>query len=447
MARLLKATGKEEAALAAYHRAVDILNPIRYEYSVGYQGRHHSFRDSVAPLFMELEDLLLRRAAVADTPDQTQQLLVQVKNIVEAERVAELQDYLRDDCVATARAWRGASDPLPKDTAVLYPIILTDRLELLVETAGSLKRYGVPVTADKLTYDVRTFRERIERIQDRQSNTFLPTAQRLYQWLIAPLQQDLLASGVKTIVVIPDGPLRTIPMAALHDGQQFLVKRFAIAVTPSMDLTDTRALNRSGINLLTVGLTEAVPKFPEFAALPNVASEVEALQKLHGGDTLLNKLFVGSSVAREVKEKDVNVVHFATHGQVERDVSDSFLLAYNEKISMDDLAHLVGLRQYRDTPLELLTLSACQTAVGDDRAALGLARVAIKAGARSALASLWFIDDKATSSLIAEFYRQLQDATVSKAVSLQRAQLKLMSEPGHDHPSFWAPFLLISNWM
>ena len=440
-ARLLKASGKEDDALAAYHRAVAILKPIRYEYSVGYQGRHHSFRDSVAPLFMELEDTLLRRAAVAQTADQTQQLLVQVRDTVETSRAAELQDYFRDDCVAAARGRRGASDSLPHNTAVLYPIILPDRLELLVNLAGSLTRYGVPVTAEKLTQEVRTFRR---TIQDRRSRNYLPSAQLLYRWLIAPLQKDFLAAGVTTVVVVPDGPLRTIPMAALHDGRQFLVNQYAIAVTPSMDLTDLRPVDRSKINLLTMGLTESVQGFP---ALPNVASEVSTISTLYGGHLLMDNQFILPSMEREMREEGVGIVHIASHGVVEHDVSNSFLLAYDDKVTMDRLSQLVGLLQYRETPLELLTLSACETAVGDDRAALGLAGVAIKAGARSAMASLWFIDDKATSDLVAEFYRQLQNPNVTKAVSLQRAQQKIMSEPGHEHPSYWAPFLLINNWL
>jgi len=132
---------------------------------------------------------------------------------------------------------------------------------------------------------------------------------------------------------------------------------------------------------------------------------------------------------------------------VGNEAKDSFLLAYDDKITMDRLSQLIGMFQFRKTSLDLLTLSACETAVGDDRAALGLAGMAVKAGARSALASLWFIDDEATSELVTEFYKQLQDPSISKAVALQRAQLKISSEPIHDHPSYWAPFLLINNWL
>lgn len=114
---------------------------------------------------------------------------------------------------------------------------------------------------------------------------------------------------------------------------------------------------------------------------------------------------------------------------------------------MTQLERLVGLFRFRREPLELLTLSACQTGSGDDRAALGLAGIAVKAGARSALATLWSINDDASSELVSEFYRQLHDASVSKARALQHAQLKLLSDRVYEHPAYWAAFLLLNNWL
>jgi CHAT domain-containing protein len=163
--------------------------------------------------------------------------------------------------------------------------------------------------------------------------------------------------------------------------------------------------------------------------------------------SLLNTQFKVLNVQSRLKEQPFTILHIASHGTVGKDVEQSFILAYDDKITMDRLADLVGLLQFRESPLELLTLSACETAAGDDRAALGLAGVAIKAGARSALATLWQVDDAATSELVEEFYQQLQDPSVSKAIALQRAQMKILKEPERAHPSYWAPFLLINNWL
>ena len=439
-ARLLRAEGKEEEALTAYQRAVTLLKPIHYEYSVGNQGRYHSYYESVAPLFAEYEDVLLRRAAAAKTPDQNEQLLVKVKETIEVSRAAELQDYFQDDCVATVATHRGAGSLAP-DTAVIYPIAFPDRLELLLETANGLKQVRVPVTGDKLTNEIRSFRR---LIQDSQSQNYLASAQTLHGWLIAPIQQDLQGAGVHTLVMVAEGSLRTIPMGALHDGRHFLVDSLAVAVTPSLALTDMSPTQRRKGGLLSVGLTESV----EGQSAPRYAeSEVQAIRTMYGGKLLMNKQFSSPALEEEIKDQGLGIVHVASHTVVGAEARESFVLAHDGKITMDRLSQLVGLQQYREQPLDLLTLSSCEIAAEDDRAALGLTGVAVKTGARTALASLWTSDDETTTELVSEFYRQLQDPAVSKAVALQRAQQKILAQRGHNHPSFWSAFLLINNWM
>jgi CHAT domain-containing protein len=156
---------------------------------------------------------------------------------------------------------------------------------------------------------------------------------------------------------------------------------------------------------------------------------------------------VVSEFAKDLKEEPYTILHVASHGVFEGDPSKTFLLAFDQKLTMDRLDQLIGLFKYREEPLELLTLSACETAAGDDRAALGLAGIAIKAGARSAVATFWQVHDQVAAELITEFYRQLQDPAVSRAVALQRAQLKVLADPRYDHPGFWAPFLMINSWL
>lgn len=439
-ARLLKTTGKEDEALAAYQRAVTLLKPIRYEYSVGYQNRHHSFYDSVAPLFSEYENVLLRRASAAKTPEQSEQWLVQVKDTVETSHAAELQDYFQEDCVGSIRT-QDRKTMIPHGTAVLYPISFPDRLELMMETADGLKQVTVPVSGDKLTKEIRTFRR---QIQDHRSQNYLPAAQALHGWLMAPLERNLEAAGITTLVMVAQGPLRTIPVGALHDGRQFVVDKLAVAVTPSLELTDLASAPRRKGTLLSVGLTESV----EGMSAPRFAdAEVQAIRTLYGGKLLMNKQFSTPSLEEEIKDQGVGIVHVASHTVVASDPRNSFVLAHDGRITMDRLSQLVGLQQYRQQPLDLLTLSACETSAEDDRAALGLNGVAVKTGARTALASLWIAEAETTSELISEFYRQLQDPALSKAVALQRAQQKILAQRGHSHPSFWAAFLLINNWM
>jgi CHAT domain-containing protein len=205
-----------------------------------------------------------------------------------------------------------------------------------------------------------------------------------------------------------------------------------------------RPIQRHQVRPLLNGLTQAVQGFP---ALEHVQEELAAIHAAYGGKVLEDQAFLVANVQQELKQTPYSIVHIASHGQFSSDVRNTFLLTFDDKLTLDRLERLMALSQYRDQPVELLTLSACQTAAGDDRAALGLAGIAVKAGARSALATLWFINDQASSLLVTEFYRQLQNPDLSKAKALQQAQLMLVSDRRYQHPGYWSPFLLIGNWL
>jgi CHAT domain-containing protein len=392
-------------------------------------------------VYFELADVLLQRAASYAEQAQSEPYLREARDVIELFKVGELRDYFRDDCVDAARAKATHLETVSENTAVIYPILLTDRIELLVSLSAGIQRVSISVNVDTLTEEIRQFRYYVEK---RSTREYLPHSQQLYHWLVRPLEPLLLGFAIETLVFVPDGPLRTIPMAALHDGKQFLIAKYAVATTPGLTLTDPRPLRREKILAFSAGLTEAVRGFPP---LPNVSDELETVKSLYSGTSLLDQNFVVSNVERALKDQSFSIVHIASHGQFESDVKNSFVLAFDDKLTMDRLDQFVGLFRFRDEPLALLTLSACETAAGDDRAALGLAGVAIKAGARSALATLWFINDEASSALVSEFYRQLHDTSVSKAVALQRAQLKLLEHPIYRHPAYWAAFLLLNNWL
>jgi CHAT domain-containing protein len=304
-----------------------------------------------------------------------------------------------------------------------------------------LKRYTVAVPAQRLERVVRSFRV---SLQGGKMQRYMRHAQRLYDWLVKPLEADLSRTESKTLVFVPDGVLRLIPLAALHDGEHFIIHRYALATTPALALTDPKPLQRRNLQVLTMGLTEAVQGF---ASLPHVSEEVATIQKLYDGTQLLNETFLVDRIEQTLQTGDFGIVHIASHSRFASDVAQSFVLTFDDKLTMDRLETLIGRLRYRETPLELLTLSACETALGDDQAALGLAGIAIKAGARSALATLWQVADEATSVLIQEFYRQLQQQSISRAQALQQAQLKLLADSRYQSPFFWAPFLLINNWL
>jgi CHAT domain-containing protein len=439
--RLRKALGALDAAIVSYRQAVDTLQSFRQEMVVGAGSSRTSFRQIVGPVYFGLVDLLLQRAAALPDRARSEPLLVEARDAVELFKAVELRDYFKDDCVDAARQRVVSLEGMAQSAITIYPILLPERTELLLNLPDGLQRVTVPVTAERLTQEVRELRRLLE---ERATRAYLPHAQQLYDWLIRPIETALASTGIDTLVFVPDGPLRTIPMAALHDGQQFLIRKYAIATTPGLQLTDPRPLPRGKTRMLALGLTEAVQGF---SALPYVATELDTLQRLYSAEVLLNQRFLLPNVDKEIQGEPFSIVHIASHGQFDSDVKKTFVLTFDDKLTMDRLEQMVGRLRFRKDALELLTLSACQTAAGDDRAALGLAGIAIKAGARSALATLWSINDEASAELVAEFYRQLQNPAVSRARALQQAQLKLLSNMRYEHPAYWAPFLLLNNWL
>ena len=441
LGRLLAATGKLDEAIASYGHATTTLRPIRMEVASAWGNDSLAGDDSVRSLFFELADLLLHRASLTGDSQGAEQYLRRARDAIEIYKAAELRDYFRDDCVDTLQARITKLDKLAAGTAVVYPIVFTDRLELLVSLPNGLKRLSIPVSSATLTQEVRAFRKTVEK---RTTREYLPHAHQLYAWLIRPLEPDLASFQIDTLVFIPDGPLRTVPMAALHDGRQFLIEKFSVATTPGLNLTDPKPIDRDKVRLLSSGLTQAVQGFP---SLPFVEEEINAIRTLYQGDQLLNAEFSTPRLEQELKDHPYGILHIATHGWFASDTTQSYLLTYNGKLTINELDRLIGLFRYRKDPLELLTLSACQTGTGDDRSALGLAGVAIKAGARSALATLWFINDEASATLVSEFYRELRNPKLSKAQALQHAQQKLLADRVYEHPAYWSPFLLLNNWL
>jgi len=439
--RLLKTQGDRNGAILAYQQAVAQLQTIRQDFTSNRGAGAGSFRASVGDAFTELADLLLQRAVQQPTAAAREADLLAARDAMEALKTAEVKDYFQDECVTALQSRITTLDRPPPHTAVLYPILLLDRLELLLQSPQGIQQITVRVDRAAFTAAVREFRRALEK---RTSREYLPAAQQLYGWLIRPLQGSLDAQQIDTLVFAPDGPLRTIPIAALHDGQNFLIRHYAIATTPGLTLTDLRPFPRQKMQPLLNGLSEARQGF---SSLDYVQKELAAIHAAYGGKVLENQDFQLASVQQELKETPYSIVHIASHGQFASDVRNTFLLTFDDKLTLDRLERFMSLSQYRDQPVELLTLSACQTAAGDDRAALGLAGVAVKAGARSAVATLWFINDQATSLLVTEFYRQLQNAKLSKAKALQQAQMQLLADRRYQHPGYWSPFLLIGNWL
>ena len=440
-ARLAHRTGPTQDALAAYRRALTSLARIKSDLASALWAAQESFTQRIGPAYLGLADLLLQDAAAAQDASAKREALREIQQTLESFRQIELEDYFRDDCVARYLARARGIEQVSSRTAVLYPVPLADRLELVVTIGEAIHQITVPVGLEVLEREARSLRALLEK---RTTYQYLPHARRLYDWILRPLQTVLERAQVDTLVLVPDRPLRNIPLAALHDGKQFVIARYAVAIAPSLTLVEPVPLKTEAATVLASGLTQSVQGF---AALPHVGTELDALERLRTGAMLRDRTFTTANLEQELRTRRYSIVHVASHAQFEADSRRSFVLTYDGRLTIDRLEDQMKLNRYRDQPVELLFLSACQTAAGDERAALGLAGVAVKAGARSALATLWHINDQASSLLVAEFYRHLGQNGVSKAEALRRAQLSLFGDLRYRHPGYWSPFLVIGNWL
>lgn len=362
------------------------------------------------------------------------------RETIEALQLAELENFLRSACL---EAKTTQIDQIDANAAVIYPIILPDQLTVIAALPGralsvhntKLPKGDVEKTLEKMLESLNPVSPDEERLQ---------VSQQIYQWLIQPIAQELEQSKVKTLTFVLDGTLRNIPIAALHDGERYLIEKYSVAITPGLQLVEPRSLSQSQrLNALVGGLTE---ERQGFSSLPGVAREATQIASKLNTQIFLDRKFTKQNLQESIQETQFPLIHLATHGQFSSKLSDTFLLMWDDRLAIEGLRNLLKSRSDK-TPIELLVLSACDTAEGDQRATLGLAGLAVRSGARSTLATLWAVNDNSTAELMTEFYRSLSQQHMSKAESLRQAQLKLLKDPGYQHPYYWSPFILIGNWL
>jgi CHAT domain-containing protein len=445
LGRLLKNNGNIQAAISAYDSAVVNLNSLRTDLTAVNREVQFNFRDTVEPIYRESVELLLQPKSGAK-PD-----LDKVRKRIEALQLAELDNYFREACL------NNKSVPLDEvvdrdniDTAIFYPIILGERLEIILKLPNQqLIHKTSTISSQELEKLIAQMRDKI--VEPDGNIKFKQASIGLYNLLIKPIETELNNSKIKTLVFIPDGSLRNIPMAALYDGEEYLVQNYAIAISPGLQLFTPKSLTRQKLNALAGGLSK-IPenKKDEFSELPYVTQELTSIQELGLSKvTLYNNQFTTKILSEKINDQPFQVLHFATHGQFSSNPKETFILASDKRIEVAELDDLLKSRELkRAEPIELLVLSACETATGDNRAALGLAGVALSAGARSTLASLWQIGDDSTAYFINEFYKQLISGEAeTTAEALRAAQLKLLEDRDYNRPMFWAAYVLVGNWL
>ncbi len=438
LGRILAAQGQIQQAIATYVEVVNTLQSISQDL-VANPAFQVSFQTTVEPVYREALSLLLPRS---NQEDVSQADLSQARDLIESLQVAQLNNFFRDICLESQPINVEDIDP---SAALVYPIVLSDRLVTLVSLPNQpLQFYVAAVSQAQLEMSVTQLRY---TLVIRSQREFFGPAQQIYDWLIRPFEGALQAAGIKTLVFVPDGNLRNVPMSALHDRQQYLIERYQVALTPSLTLLSPQPLQQRGLNTLFAGLSKTDAQ-QGFAPLAYVEEELLAIASQVPSQSLLNQQFTPASLQQSLEEQFFPIVHLATHGQFSSQFEDTYILAWNSTINIRELERLLkGGDPTGKTAIELLVLSACETAAGDRQAALGLAGFAVRAGARSTVATLWSVNDQATAELMGEFYRQLATQGISKAEALRQTQLTLLNNRWYKHPFYWSPFVLVGNWL
>ncbi|MBW4605308.1 MAG: CHAT domain-containing protein [Calothrix sp. FI2-JRJ7] len=461
---ILKAKGDIENAINSYKETVNTLKDLRNDLVALNPDVQFSFRDNVEPVYRQFVDLLLqpenqkskkqlhsqlRRDVINHV--STQDNLKLAREAIEGLQLTELENFFREACLLPkAKQIDDIVDKIDPTAAVIYPIILKDRLEIIVKLPNQpeLRHY----TTYKPLEEVENVLEQLQkklREPDR-TNDIKNLSQQVYSWMIKPMESELATQKIKTLVFVLDGSLRNIPMAVLYDAtqKQYLIQKYAISLAPGLQLIDPKPLERKELNALAGGVSQQMKvDGRSFSSLENVPAELQKiLSAIPNSKELLNQTFTKANVQNQIQRLPYTVVHMATHGEFSSNADKTFILAWEKLLKVKDFDNLLRLREQSESrPIELLVLSACQTATGDKRATLGLAGIAVRAGARSTLATLWSVDDNSTAEIMIKFYQALANTNVPKAEALRLAQVSVLAND--ENPYLWAPYVLVGNWL
>ncbi|MEM9276017.1 MAG: CHAT domain-containing protein [Cyanobacteria bacterium P01_F01_bin.143] len=437
LARIEKKMGNRQKVIAHYDEAIGLLESLSKDLVTIDPYLQYSFRDTVEPVYRQAVDLLI-------TTDNNQPLsqldLKKALKHIESLQLAELNNFFREDCLDANPV---EIDSIDLHAAAIYPIILRDRLEIIVSLPKQpLVHYSTDIEQTQLETVIKQLHD---RIVIRSRRNYYQPAEALYDYIIRPIIADLEQNQIETLVFVPDGMLRNIPLGVLYDGEHYLIEDYNVVLNPGLQLLSPRPLTDVALSTLAVGITQERGGFP---ALDFVDLELAEIQNMIESNTLIDNRFTTDAFTEEIKFSDYPIVHIATHGQFSSSLENTFLLAWDDQIKINQLNLIFHSRTLsKENAIELLVLSACETAAGDKWAALGLAGMAVRAGAKSTLATLWSVNDEATSTLMSQFYQELVTNHKGKSQAIRDAQLSLLHDSPYKHPFYWAPYVLVGNWL
>ena len=446
LGRLWELQGEKEKAISFYQDAFSTLESVRGNLVAINSEVQFSFRDNVEPVYRKLVDLLLSSEKTSEVIQQ--KLLSKAMEVLDSLQLAELENFLRCDLSSSLKVEQVAGEIDP-GAAFIYPVILANRLEIIFKLPQQpLRHQAYLVSQSEVEQTIGRLQKNLAR-PDR-TEEVREDAQILYNWLIQPIEEDLEnwkgSDLVTTLVFVLDGALRNIPMAVLYNQGQYLIQKYAISIIPSRQLLDPRSRQQQ-LKVLTAGVSEAQQVegvgFKELLYVPQEFAQIQEVVD-SPSEPLLNQSFTDVRLAEKIEEGAFPIVHIATHGEFSSDPSQTFILAWGKRIPVRDLDRILRINSPGEA-IELLVLSACQTAKGNRRAALGIAGVAAQAKVRTTMATLWQVDDQTTAKLMGKFYEGLREGKTI-AVALRDAELYLLHGQ-ESRPHYWAPFVIVGNWL
>ncbi|MBS0335057.1 MAG: CHAT domain-containing protein [Proteobacteria bacterium] len=434
-----------DAQVMAAYDALEAIRPLLPRFDPLTE--ETAFSLYMRPVFQSAVDVQLAGAEGAEA-----ELRVKVaQQIVEAYRQAELQSVFGAECLPPRDALTPAS--LTAGEVLLYPILLPDRLEILYLAGGE-----GGATFRRLPPNRSVDREKVSRLVETmvlslsydEDDKWRAASRQLYDLLIKPVEGALQPGS--ELAIVPDGALRALPFSALLDGDnRFLIQKARVSVAPSLAYSQPGSSDQRRREQLLAASLEMEVDLPagDFEKLTGTGQEAKQAAVVDGKRirrSWVIENFKKADLVKALTEEDIDVLHLATHASFNGRSDRAFIVANGEVILLSELRQILSANRARGDELDLLVLSACETAVGDDEASMGLAGAAVQAGSKSAIASLWPVNDQGTAELMKTFYQFYREGR-PKSAALRDAQLAMIRKGGpYADPNAWAAFTLLGAW-
>ena len=428
-AKIYARLGQKDAGLNSYRSAIDSIDAMDRSSASFKTKKLLDLNRDIELVYRETLALLL------DNPEASSDNLSEARRIFDRIRLVQLQQYFNDDCIEIARQELNSSTLKQKKAASIDSIVLDDRIYFILQLPdGKLVKSEAKVNKQVLTEKAIQWHQNLTTSYNWQ---FPSQSRWFYDLIIKPFEKELSKnSDIETIVFIHDGILRNLPMAAMLDEKdKFFAQKWASVSSLGLEFTVPKV--KQDIQALVFGLEEPITGWSK---LTKVSEEIESVINYLGGNAFIDRDFTIENFQRQIRKQDYSVLHLATHGYFGGSVESSFILGYDSKITALELENIL---LNSGTLIDLMVLSACETATGNEKSLLGLAGIASRSGVSSVLGSLWQVQDTDQFEKIDRFYSFL-GFDANKAVALQQVQIKQIER--FAHPGNWAALVLIGSW-